>query len=185
MLFRLKANSISKEIYNALIGSMQLMANANVKSIREFHGGPFSASVLDANLKIVTVECNSVLLDTDPSRHAEIVAISRACKKLAKLFLDDCLLFSSHMPCLMCHHGIKWAKIRTVYTLFSYEDTKNIFGIAGDDSFVSDLKLESDFQTYDPNLQIYLLEDEALRDKYLEIVLPVWNEYKNKIRYDI
>jgi tRNA(Arg) A34 adenosine deaminase TadA len=51
----------------------------------------------------------------DPTLHSEMVAIRMACAYLGGL-LEDCTLYSTHEPCMMCCGAINHAKIsRVVY----------------------------------------------------------------------
>ena len=54
------------------------------------------------------------------TRHAEIVAIEKACKKLSSWRLDDCEMYVTLEPCLMCYGAILNARIKAVY--FGAED---------------------------------------------------------------
>lgn len=51
----------------------------------------------------------------DVTLHAEIIAIKKACKKLGSWRLDDCDLYVTLEPCIMCAGAIQQAKIRKVY----------------------------------------------------------------------
>lgn len=53
--------------------------------------------------------------ETDTTAHAEILAIRSACHKLGRWILDDCQLFVSLEPCLMCLGAIVQARIKEVY----------------------------------------------------------------------
>lgn len=55
-------------------------------------------------------------------KHAEIVAIDRACKKLANFRLEDCELYVTVEPCLMCSGAIVQSRIKKVY--FGTRDEK-------------------------------------------------------------
>lgn len=48
-------------------------------------------------------------------RHAEIVAIEEACRKLGTWHLDDCDLYVTLEPCMMCLGAIIEARIKNVY----------------------------------------------------------------------
>ena len=52
--------------------------------------------------------------DFDPTAHAEIVAIRRACKKLQVPKLRGCTLYTTIYPCPMCESSIVAAKIEKV-----------------------------------------------------------------------
>ena len=47
--------------------------------------------------------------------HAETLAIMRACKKLKSWRLDDCEMYVTIEPCMMCMGAITNARIKTVY----------------------------------------------------------------------
>jgi tRNA(adenine34) deaminase len=65
---------------------------------------------------------NQVQRRRDPTLHAEIVAIRRACKKLGEKFLPDCEIHVSLEPCAMCAAAISFARIKHVF--FAAEDKK-------------------------------------------------------------
>lgn len=49
------------------------------------------------------------------TRHAELSAIEKACKKLGSWRLDDCELYVTLEPCIMCAGAIINARIKKVY----------------------------------------------------------------------
>lgn len=65
---------------------------------------------------------NRVQQKKNPTLHAEIVAINRACKKLGTKFLDDCDIYVSLEPCAMCATAISFARIKNIY--FAASDQK-------------------------------------------------------------
>ena len=65
---------------------------------------------------------NRVQKSKNPTLHAEIVAINRACKKLGVKFLDDCDLYVTLEPCAMCATAISFARIKNIY--FAAKDEK-------------------------------------------------------------
>lgn len=72
--------------------------------------------------KIIARGENQVQLRKNPTLHAEIVAINRACKKLGTKFLDNCDIYVSLEPCAMCATAISFARIKNVY--FAATDEK-------------------------------------------------------------
>ncbi|MBR2412286.1 MAG: nucleoside deaminase [Alphaproteobacteria bacterium] len=72
--------------------------------------------------KIIARGENQVQLKKNPTLHAEIVAINRACKKLGAKFLDGCDIYVSLEPCAMCATAISFARINNIY--FAASDDK-------------------------------------------------------------
>ncbi len=59
---------------------------------------------------------NKVLRDSDPTAHAEIVALREAALHLRNYRLEDCTLYATLEPCAMCAGAILHARIaRLVY----------------------------------------------------------------------
>lgn len=79
-------------------------------------GGPFGAVITDSSGKIVAEGWNCVTSANDPTAHAEVVAIRRACEALGTFDLSGYRLYSSCEPCPMCLAATYWARIsRLVY----------------------------------------------------------------------
>ena len=72
--------------------------------------------------KIIARGENQVQLKKNPTLHAEIVAINRACKKLGVKFLDGCDIYVTLEPCAMCATAISFARINNIY--FAAADEK-------------------------------------------------------------
>lgn len=58
---------------------------------------------------------STVTENCDPTAHAGINAIRQAAKKLNTRHLNDCTLYLSHEPCLMCYQAAKSAMIANIY----------------------------------------------------------------------
>lgn len=82
---------------------------------------PIGAIVV-RNGEIIARGENQVQLRKNPTLHAEIVAINRACKKLGVKFLDDCDIYVTLEPCAMCATAISLARIKNVF--FAATDEK-------------------------------------------------------------
>lgn len=65
--------------------------------------------------KIIARGENRVQKSKNPTLHAEIVAINKACKKLNAKFLDGCDIYVTLEPCSMCATAISFARIKNVY----------------------------------------------------------------------
>lgn len=73
---------------------------------------PFGA-VIVKNGKIISKAYNTVT-KSDPTAHAEINAIRKACKKLNSRHIESCTLYSTCEPCPMCFAAAWWAKISKI-----------------------------------------------------------------------
>ncbi len=83
--------------------------------------GPFGA-VITMNGDIIASSGNRVVLDTDPTAHAEILAIRKAASVLNTHDLNGCVLYASCEPCPMCLGAIYWAGIKKVVYSASRHD---------------------------------------------------------------
>ncbi len=87
--------------------------------------GPFAAMVVqESDGRVLAVGCNRVTLDLDPSAHAEVVAIRRACREIRDFRLIGCVLYASCEPCPMCLGTALWARLsRVVFAANRHEAT--------------------------------------------------------------
>jgi tRNA(adenine34) deaminase len=58
---------------------------------------------------------NQTLADRDPTAHAEIVAIRRACLAEASERLSGCDIYVTLEPCAMCAVAISFARLKRLY----------------------------------------------------------------------
>ena len=89
------------------------LANESVKN----GGGPFGAVIVKDG-EIVAGSANSVTTDNDPTAHAEVNTIRKACRKLGTFDLSGCVIYTSCEPCPMCLGAIYWAHIDRIYYVF-------------------------------------------------------------------
>jgi tRNA(Arg) A34 adenosine deaminase TadA len=105
-----------------------------VENVRAGRGGPFGAVVVRAG-EVIAEGSNLVTSSNDPTAHAEIVAIRRACSTLGRFQLNDCEIYASCEPCPMCLGAIYWARLGRVWFASTREDA----AAAGfDDQFLYD-----------------------------------------------
>jgi tRNA(Arg) A34 adenosine deaminase TadA len=97
----------------------------SIQKMRQNHGGPFGAVVVRRG-QIVGRGWNQVTSCNDPTAHAEIVAIRKACRRLKTFQLSDCELYTSCEPCPMCLAAIYWARIRRIAYGCTREDAAMI-----------------------------------------------------------
>ena len=89
-----KANSYNPEFMKEAI-------RIAVENVENGTGGPFGAVVVRDG-KIIATSGNTVVPDNDPTAHAEVNAIRRACRQLDSFQLKGCEIYSSCEPCPMC-----------------------------------------------------------------------------------
>jgi len=77
-------------------------------------GGPFGAVVVTRDGRLIEGN-NRVTQDNDPTAHAEVTAIRRACAELGTFDLSGAVLYSSCEPCPMCLASALWARVDAVY----------------------------------------------------------------------
>ncbi len=93
---------------------MEMAIEEAQKGIESGDGGPFGAVIVkDGN--VIAKGHNEVVSSNDPTAHAEITAIRKACKKLGTFSLQGCILYCTGEPCPMCFSAIHWARIERVY----------------------------------------------------------------------
>lgn len=78
------------------------------------HGGPFGCVVVKDG-EILSEAHNQVTSSKDPTAHAEVIAIRKACSKLNDFQLINCDIYTSCEPCPMCLGAIYWARPDRVF----------------------------------------------------------------------
>lgn len=72
---------------------------------------PIAAAIMRGD-DVIAYGVNEVHLAHDPTRHAEIVAISAAAAQIGQSDLSGCTLLSSLQPCEMCLAAMQFSGIR-------------------------------------------------------------------------
>lgn len=72
-------------------------------------------AVIVKNNKIISRGHNQKETKKDCTRHAEIVAIEKACKKMNSWRLNDCTMYITLEPCAMCAGAIIQSRIKKIY----------------------------------------------------------------------
>ena len=143
----------------------------SIEKMKAKEGGPFGAVVV-RNGMIVSRGWNQVTSTNDPSAHAEIVAIRKACKELETFWLGDCELYVNCEPCPMCLAAVYWAGIRKIHYAADREDAVNA-GF-GDDYIAREIVRPA----AERNMEV----ERGLRDDALE-AFDIWNKMEDKIEY--
>ena len=134
-------------------------------------GGPFGAVIVKDG-EIIAGSSNSVTIDNDPTAHAEVNTIRKACQELGTFDLSGCTIYTSCEPCPMCLGAIYWARIGKIFYGNTRKDARDID--FADDFIYEELDLPMEKRTV-PILP--LLRDEALH------TFRLWTEKTDKIEY--
>ncbi|RKY19961.1 MAG: nucleoside deaminase [Planctomycetota bacterium] len=134
-------------------------------------GGPFGAVIVKAG-RVVAEGNNRVVVDADPTAHAEVVAIRRACAELGDFSLAGAVLYASCEPCPMCLAAAYWSRVDRVVFAGGRQDAA---AIGFDDAFFYE-------QLPLPIEQRSLPMTQQLRD---EAVVPMraWQAKQDKTLY--
>jgi guanine deaminase len=90
-------------------------------------GGPFGAVVV-ADGALLAEGQNRVTRDNDPTAHAEVVAIRRACAARGDFSLAGTTLYASCEPCPLCMASALWARVqRVVYAADRHDAARGGF----------------------------------------------------------
>ncbi len=134
-------------------------------------GGPFGAVIVKDG-KIIAEGYNCVTSTNDPTAHAEVVAIRKACKKLGTFQLNDCIVYTSCEPCPMCIGAIYWARPKTVFYGCDKIDAAKI---DFDDQFI--------YNELDKNIEDRQVKFVQILQKEAQEVFKEWIEKENKTEY--
>lgn len=143
---------------------MNLAIDKARKTMNNNEGGPFGAVITDKEGNVICVESNNVLKLNDPTAHAEVLAIRKACEILKTHDLSNYILYASGFPCPMCLGAIMWANIKDVYYANSLKDA---YEIGFKDDFIYD-EIKNNF----PKLNLKKLDNTN--------AIKLYNEYKDE-----
>ncbi|OFY68172.1 MAG: tRNA-specific adenosine deaminase [Bacteroidetes bacterium RBG_13_43_22] len=134
-------------------------------------GGPFGA-VITRDGKILAEANNRVVLSHDPTAHAEVLAIRKACEFLKTHDLSGCILYASCEPCPMCLGAIYWSGIRKVVYASDRSDAE---ASGFNDSLIySEIKLDP----ADRRVSFIHMPDAGGEEAF-----RIWEQFESKIPY--
>ena len=148
------------------------LATANVLN----SGGPFGAVIVTADGQAFD-GVNRVTATNDPTAHAEVTAIRRACSELGTFDLRGATLYSSCEPCPMCLASALWARIdRVVFAA----DRHDAASVGFDDAVFYEYFDNADRDALMPVSKLGLAEPQAPA-----ILAPftTWNTLDSRIDY--
>src|SRR5918994_3538298 len=88
-------------------------------------GGPFGA-VIVRDGKVLAEGWNRVTSTNDPTAHAEVTAIRRACEAVQDFSLSGATLYTSCEPCPMCLASAYWARVSRIVFANTRQDAAAI-----------------------------------------------------------
>ena len=121
---------------------------------------PIAALIIDENGKIISKAYNTRNIKQQTINHAEILAITKANKKLKSWRLNNCTLYVTIEPCDMCKSVIKESRIQNVYYLLPRLPEKN---------------------QYNKTIFNKLKDMSEKEDKYQEIINKFWKNKRKMI----
>ena len=89
-------------------------------------------AVIVKNNKIISKAYNKKEKKNNVIKHAEMIAISKACKKLKNWRLEGCEIYITMEPCMMCSGAIEQSRIKKIVYGVKNENfgyTKNLKNI--------------------------------------------------------
>jgi tRNA(Arg) A34 adenosine deaminase TadA len=142
-----------------------------VQNVTTGQGGPFAALVVDDGT-IIGRGTNVVTALNDPTAHAEVTAIRRACDAQNDFELRGCTLYATCEPCPMCLGAAYWARLDRVY----YAATRGDAAAAGfDDNHIYEELTTPPADRRIPMHQQF--EEEAQRP------FEAWLDYEERVEY--
>ena len=87
------------------------LALAEAGSARDLGEVPIGAVIVDPNGEILAAASNRTITDSDPTAHAEILALRIAAAKIGNYRLTGCTLYTTIEPCVMCSGALVHARI--------------------------------------------------------------------------
>jgi guanine deaminase len=157
-----------------MTGNETLMRRAielSLEMMRSNKGGPFGAVVVRDGA-VIAEGFNQVTSSFDPTAHAEVVAIRRACQALQRFDLTGCEIYTSCEPCPMCLSAIYWARLDRIWFGNDRQDAASV-GFR-DDLLYHEIPLPLERRLI-PTMRLLAAEARAAFDE--------WDRKPDKIRY--
>lgn len=134
-------------------------------------GGPFGATVVK-NGAVIGRGWNQVTTVSDPTAHAEVMAIRDACARIGSHDLSGAVIYASCEPCPMCLSAIYWARLDRIY----YANTRDDAARIGFDD--AEIYEEVGKAIGDRKIPMIRLEDEEAARAFAE-----WRDKEDKVPY--
>src|ERR671912_1284427 len=87
------------------------LALAEAEFARSLDEVPIGAVIVDAAGEVLAAASNRTITDSDPTAHAEILALRIAANRVGNYRLTGCTLYTTIEPCVMCAGALVNARI--------------------------------------------------------------------------
>ncbi len=84
-------------------------------------GNPPVGAVIVKNGEIVAEAAEAGKSKNDITCHAEIEALRLTVKKLQSNDLSECVMYSTHEPCIMCSYAIRYYRVKKLVYLYDVD----------------------------------------------------------------
>ncbi|MED7927129.1 nucleoside deaminase [Nonomuraea sp. LP-02] len=127
------------------------------------------AVVMDDQMEIIGSAFTELHSQPDPTAHAEILALRRACAGVNSRYLLDCFLYTTLEPCPMCASAAIWAKVGGIVYGASLEDASDFARKSGPDFSWRQINIKASYVVARGN-PVVQLHEEFMRDECLKLV---------------
>jgi tRNA(Arg) A34 adenosine deaminase TadA len=150
---------------------MQQAIELAIENVTLGRGGPFGAVIVRRG-EVIATGVNEVTATNDPTAHAEVVAIRKACRALEDFSLPECAIYTSCEPCPMCLGAIYWARMDKMY----YSATAAQAAAAGfDDAFL--------YEEMKKSPEERKLSGERLLADRSDETFEAWRRFLSRVQY--
>ena len=103
---------------------MKMACDLAIENVNQ-GGGPYGAVIVKDG-EVIAAAGNTVTLNNDPTAHAVVNAIRKACELTNDFKLKGCLVYCSCEPCPMCLSALNWAGVSRIYYSITAADADRI-----------------------------------------------------------
>ena len=150
---------------------MEMAIALATENVTSGAGGPFGAVVV-RNGEVIATGVNCVTANNDPTAHAEVMAIRKACEVLSTFQLTSCEVYTSCEPCPMCLAALYWSRCSAIYFGNTALDAANV---GFDDSFLYHEVVKPHSQRSIPTSR--MMPDEAI------VTFNTWRDQTERVDY--
>ncbi|MEO3884256.1 nucleoside deaminase [Nonomuraea sp. B5E05] len=129
------------------------------------------AIVIDSRMEVIGSAFTELHSQPDPTAHAEILALRRACAGVNRRYLPNCFLYTTLEPCPMCTSAAIWAKVEGIVYGACLEDSSDFARKSGPSFSWRQISIKASYVVAH-GTPILRLHEEFMRDECLKLVSP-------------